>query len=118
MEIIKYPDRTKWSELTHRGTMDVTALFDTVRNVLDDVRREGDAAIRKYEKLFDKVDLDAIRVSEEERNEARNLVSDDLKRAILNAKQNIETFHAAQRFEGKKIETARGCLLAKGGADR
>ncbi len=110
MEIIKYPDRTKWSELTRRGTMDVTALFDTVRNVLDDVRREGDAAIRKYEKLFDKVDLDAIRVSEEERNEARNLVSDDLKRAILNAKQNIETFHAAQRFEGKKIETAPGVV--------
>ncbi len=110
MEIIKYPDRTKWSELTRRGTMDVTALFDTVRNVLDDVRREGDAAIRKYEKQFDKVDLDAIRVSEEERNEARNLVSDDLKRAILNAKQNIETFHAAQRFEGKKIETAPGVV--------
>ncbi len=96
--------------MTRRGTMDVTALFDTVRNVLDDVRREGDAAIRKYEKLFDKVDLDAIRVSEEERNEARNLVSDDLKRAILNAKQNIETFHAAQRFEGKKIETAPGVV--------
>ncbi len=110
MEIIKYPNRTKWSELTRRGTMDVTALFDTVRNVLDDVRREGDAAIRKYEKLFDKIDLDAIRVSEEERNEARNLVSDDLKRAILNAKQNIETFHAAQRFEGKKIETAPGVV--------
>ncbi len=110
MEIIKYPDRTKWGELTRRGTMDVTALFDTVRNVLDDVRQEGDAAIRKYEKQFDKVDLDAIRVSEEERNEARNLVSDDLKRAILNAKQNIETFHAAQRFEGKKIETAPGVV--------
>lgn len=110
MEIIKYPDRTKWGELTRRGTMDVTALFDIVRNVLDDVRQEGDAAIRKYEKQFDKVDLDAIRVSEEERNEARNLVSDDLKRAILNAKQNIETFHAAQRFEGKKIETAPGVV--------
>ena len=110
MEIIKYPDRTKWGELTRRGTMDVTALFDTVRNVLDDVRQEGDAAIRKYEKQFDKVDLDAIRVSEEERNEARNLVSDDLKKAILNAKQNIETFHAAQRFEGKKIETAPGVV--------
>lgn len=110
MEIIKYPDRTKWDELTRRGTMDVTALFDTVRNVLDDVRQEGDAAIRKYEKQFDKVDLDAIRVSEEERNEARNLVSDDLKRAILHAKQNIETFHAAQRFEGKKIETAPGVV--------
>lgn len=110
MEIIKYPDRKKWGELTRRGTMDVTALFDTVRNVLDDVRQEGDAAIRKYEKQFDKVDLDAIRVSEEERNEARNLVSDDLKKAILNAKQNIETFHAAQRFEGKKIETAPGVV--------
>ena len=62
MEILKYPDRTQWKELCKRATMDVTTLFDTVRSVLDDVKANGDAAIRKYEKLFDKVDLDEIRV--------------------------------------------------------
>lgn len=110
MEIIKYPERDKWNSLTKRATMDVTALFDTVRVVLDDVKTEGDNAIRKYEKLFDKVDLPTIRVSKAEIKEAHSLVADELKEAILAAKHNIETFHASQRFEGKKIETTPGVV--------
>ena len=35
-------------------------------------------------------------------------MSEDLKAAIRLAKQNIETFHAAQRFEGKKVQTQPG----------
>ncbi|MEG1685684.1 MAG: histidinol dehydrogenase, partial [Bacteroides sp.] len=36
------------------------------------------------------------------------LVSIELKAAILLAKHNIETFHEAQRFEGKKVQTLPG----------
>ena len=50
----------------------------------------------------------SLAVSEEEQQEAENLVSEDLKAAIRLAKQNIETFHAAQRFEGKKVQTQPG----------
>ena len=57
---------------------------------------------------FDKVVLASLAVSEEEQQEAENLVSEDLKAAIRLAKQNIETFHAAQRFEGKKVQTQPG----------
>lgn len=110
MEILKYPDRAQWEELCKRATMDVTTLFDTVRSVLDDVKANGDAAIRKYEKLFDKVDLDEIRVSETEMKEAESLIPDDLKDAIRVAKGNIERFHASQRFEGKKVETSPGVI--------
>ena len=77
---------------------------------MDDVKTNGDAAIRRYEKQFDKADLDEICVTEAEMKESESLVSDDLKRAILTAKKNIETFHASQRFEGKKIETAPGVV--------
>lgn len=59
-------------------------------------------------KKFDKVVLTSLAVSEEEQQEAENLVSEDLKAAIRLAKQNIETFHAAQRFEGKKVQTRPG----------
>ena len=52
--------------------------------------------------------LASLAVSEEEQQEAENLVSEDLKAAIRLAKQNIETFHAAQRFEGKKVQTQPG----------
>ena len=47
-------------------------------------------------------------VTEEEQKEAEALVSEELKKAIRLAKQNIETFHAAQCFEGKRIETQPG----------
>ena len=110
MEIIKYPEYTEWKNISKRATMDVSTLFDTVRQVLDDVRINGDAAIRKYEKQFDKVDLTNLLVSEEEIAEAESLVSEDLKQAIRTAKENIETFHASQRFEGKKIQTAPGVV--------
>ena len=110
MEVLKYPDKSQWKELCKRATMDVTTLFETVRSVLDDIKTNGDAAIRRYEKQFDKADLDEICVTEAEMKESESLVPDDLKRAILTAKKNIETFHASQRFEGKKIETAPGVV--------
>ena len=88
--------------------MNTENLFDTVRSVIDRVKEEGDPAVLDYEEKFDKVVLASLAVSEEEQQEAENLVSEDLKAAIRLAKQNIETFHAAQRFEGKKVQTQPG----------
>ena len=88
--------------------MNTENLFDTVRSVIDRVKEEGDRAVLDYEEKFDKVMLASLAVSEEEQQEAENLVSEDLKAAIRLAKQNIETFHAAQRFEGKKVQTQPG----------
>lgn len=108
MEIIKYPAREDRQSLVARPAMDVTELFDTVRTVLEEVRREGDAAVKRYEEKFDKVRLESLRVSESEMEEACHLVPEELKQAILTAKKNIETFHAAQRFTGQKVETTAG----------
>ena len=108
MEIIKYPAREDRQSLVARPAMDVTELFDTVRSVLEEVRREGDAAVKRYEEKFDKVRLESLRVSESEMEEACHLVPEELKQAILTAKKNIETFHAAQRFTGQKVETTAG----------
>ena len=108
MEIIKYPGREEWSSLIKRPALDVTTLFDTVRTVLDEVREQGDIAVKAYEEKFDKVQLSSLQVSEEEMREADALVAEDLKQAIRTAKANIEKFHASQRFEGKKVETTPG----------
>lgn len=91
-----------------RPAMNTENLFDTVRSVIDRVKTEGDRAVLDYEEKFDKVVLASLAVPEEEQQEAENLVSEDLKAAIRLAKQNIETFHAAQRFEGKKVQTQPG----------
>ena len=108
MEVIKYPSKADWPSLVKRPALDVTTLFDTVRTVLNEVRSEGDAAVKRYEEMFDKVTLSGLQVSEEEIKEARELVSEDLKQAIRIAKANIEKFHASQRFIGQKVETTSG----------
>ena len=108
MEVIKYPSREDWASLAKRPALDVTTLFDTVRTVLDEVRLEGDTAVKRYEEKFDKVRLADLQVSEAEIQEARELVSEDLKQAIRTAKDNIEKFHASQRFTGQKVETTSG----------
>ncbi|MBP1614155.1 MAG: hisD [Bacteroidetes bacterium] len=108
MILINYPDRDQWPEILQRPALDTANLFDTVQTIIDRVRKEGDKAVLTYESMFDKVELDTFIVSDEEIAEAEALVSVELKAAIYLAKKNIETFHAAQRFEGKKIETIAG----------
>ncbi len=108
MNLINNPDRSQWAELLKRPTLNTENLFDTVRGIINRVRAEGDVAVLVLEEQFDKVKLTSLAVSAEEWQEAETLLSDELKAAIRLAKQNIETFHAAQRFEGKKVETQPG----------
>lgn len=108
MNLITNPDKSQWTELLKRSVMNTENLFDTVRSIIDRVKAEGDRAVLEYEEKFDKVALTALAVTEEEQAEAETLVGEELKKAIRLAKQNIETFHAAQRFEGKRVETQPG----------
>jgi len=78
--------------------------------VLDDIQARGDAAVKEFELKFDKVELSSLQVSEAELQEAESLVSDELKKALELAHHNIEKFHASQKFEGEKVETAPGVV--------
>ena len=110
MEIIKYPGRDSWQGLLKRPAMDVSTLFGTVREVMDSVRTRGDEAVKDYEKRFDHVALEDLMVAEREIEEAESLVDNALKEAIRRAKANIEAFHAAQKFEGKRVTTTSGVV--------
>jgi len=108
MQIIKYPSREQWGEILKRPVLETENLFDTVRTIINKVRAEGDKALIEYASTFDKVQLNTLVVTEAELKEADTKVSIELKSALYMAKRNIETFHAAQRFEGKKVETMDG----------
>lgn len=108
MQKILYPRREEWSELLKRPALRTEELFGTVQTLIDQVRSGGDAAVLALEERFDKVTLTQLEVTDREREEAAQAVSDELKAAIQLAAHNIETFHAAQRFEGKKVETQPG----------
>lgn len=119
MRLIKYPSKEQWTELLKRPALNTENLFDTVRSIINKVRTEGDKAVLEYEATFDKVALSALAVTPEEIQVAGTLVSDELKAAISLAKQNIETFHASQRFYRKEGRNNERCdLLAKIGRNR
>jgi histidinol dehydrogenase len=108
MKIIRYPQPNEWAELLKRPVMNMETLRGTVSEVLGRIKAEGDKAVLDYEERFDKVKLNGLAVSEAEIEEAESMVSDELKKAIQLAEQNIRTFHSAQKFVGKKTETKPG----------
>lgn len=108
MNILKYPSREEWQQVCTRPHIDNSSLRQTVLNVLEAIRQEGDKAVRRYEKEFDKVDLSDLQVSDSELAESDSLVSEELKASLRLAHQNISKFHASQVFEPKRIETCDG----------
>lgn len=108
MKLIKYPDRSQWDEILKRSVLNTESLFDTVRDIINRVRVGGDRTVMEYEAMFDKAELTSLAVTLEEIEEAEKEVPIELKAAIYLAKRNIEAFHAAQRFEGKKVDTMEG----------
>lgn len=110
MQVIKYPNKSDWKNILTRPTIDTSALNNTVSGVLNDIKERGDEAIFEYEEKFDRVKLTSLIVTQQEIEEAERNISDDLKAAILIAKENIEKFHSSQVFQTKKIETTQGVI--------
>ena len=110
MEIIKYPSRDTWSHIVERPHLDARTLGDTVSAMLADIRRRGDEAVKEYVSRFQGAALDTLEVSPQEMAEAEASVSDDLKKAIAVARDNIARFHASQAMTPRRVETAPGVV--------
>lgn len=108
MNTIYYPAKNEWNSLLKRSALKTDAIQETVSGILKQIKDEGDKAVLKFEELFDKVQLSTLQVSSSEFEEAEKEVDEELKAAILLAHRNITTFHAAQKFETKKITTQPG----------
>ena len=102
------PKQNSWSEILKRPLFDVSELYGKVQTILDEIKADGDSALRKYTLQFDGFHLQSIQVSKSEINTAEKFVKNDLKDAIALAAKNIEVFHSAQKQEIKKIETTAG----------
>jgi histidinol dehydrogenase len=106
--ITKYPPISTWNKLLQRPTKSVEAIESVVDVVFAAVKSEGDMAISRYTKQFDKVYLEQFLVSSKEVDTAISFVSEELKQAIKQAKSNIETFHTAQKTNKVDVETQLG----------
>lgn len=108
MNIIRYPKKEEWAEIVERPHLDVSALNATVTEVLNDVRENGDGAVRRYEEKFDHAKLDSLAVSDEETALAAAVIDPQLREAMEQAHKNIYKFHSSQIFHSGRTETAPG----------
>ena len=108
MKHIINPSRESWPALIQRPQLELEFLDGAVKNILNRVKKSGDAALLEFSQQFDKVKLTDFLVSESEIKNAVAQLDDDLKSAIETAAQNIEKFHAAQKRDVIKIETMPG----------
>ena len=108
MNKIYSPNREDWKNVLKRPTQTVSDIEATVNSIFTEVQKDGDAILKKYTQQFDKVSLDALLVTTSEIEEAKTLVSEELKEAIALAKDNIERFHKAQITPKVEVETTNG----------
>ena len=110
MRNIIYPKKETWAKILKRPTQTVKEIETTVNQVFEDVQNNGDTAIKKYTKKFDKVAVKSLQVTQEEISIAVEAVSRELKEAIQQAAANIEKFHRAQKTEKVYQETTPGVV--------
>lgn len=96
MKIVLYPERKEWPALLQRPVIDNRVLETAVTEILEAVKSRGDKALMAFARKYDGIDLQSLTVGAEEFDAAGQLLSDELKRAIQTAKDNIHRFHAAQ----------------------
>ena len=71
-----------------------------VYDIIENVRTNGDAALREYSEQFDGVKLDDFKVDQSIIDEAWDNLPEDLKHALLVAKKNITEFHSREIEQG------------------
>lgn len=110
MKRYRNPKKEAWTEICERPVMDTTNLNEVVGQVLENVRKNGDQALREYSLRFDGLDLQNFEVSQSEISAAIQRISKDLKESIQLAKDNIERFHKNQQEGIQRIETTQGVV--------
>lgn len=108
MQVVINPDKKDWAKLLQRPYYDNSAVLEAAQTVLNEVRQNGDEALRKFSRNFDGIDIDNFAVDSNEISAAGYLLSEELKAAIQQAKKNIETFHTGQIQKTEIIETMPG----------
>ena len=88
-------------------------VINDVKNILDEVKRDKDRALRKYNKLYDKVDVYDLKVSKEEIDEAFNLVEEEFINALKSSIENIKKYHEKQLKNGYTITNENGVFMGQ-----
>ena len=120
MRKILNPKAESWDEIIKRPSVNYENLLALVSEVFDEIQKVGDKAIFDYTKRFDQIQIENLNVTENEISQANKSVPKKLKKAIKQAKKNIEIFHKSQKTKTIKVETTKGvvCWQKKYGIDK
>src|SRR6056297_732812 len=108
MKIVEYPNQIELQKVLERPTFEVTNLEKTVQKIIKRVKTKGDQALKELCRQFDKVEIESLKVSSETINDSEQFISNELKRAMQLAAENIAKFHKAQIPKEITIETTKG----------
>jgi len=111
IKIIK--DRLSDREEIFSAVMEKVDVSATVKEIIEKVRQEGDAALYYYSEKFDKAKLSSLRVSEEEIAEAISSVEPEFIEVLKEAAENIREFHQKQKNEGFTLKKSDGIIIGQ-----
>ncbi|MCZ9956859.1 histidinol dehydrogenase [Brachyspira hyodysenteriae] len=96
IKVINYKECKSLDDILLRSQFSHDDVNEKVKAILEDVKQNGDNALKKYSKMFDNAEIDTLEVTEKEIEEAYNRVDEKFKETLKLAYNNIEKFHKKQ----------------------
>lgn len=84
-----------------------------VLDILQAVKQEGDAAVRRFTEQFDRIQLPEMRVTEDEFKEALCAINLEVRNAIREAAVNIRDYHSRQMRQSWMTTHESGTVLGQ-----
>lgn len=94
IKIYNYPSDSI-DEVINKSSLDFSKVQETVKEIIEDVKKRGNKALFEYTQKFDKLDINqkTIKVSQQEINDAYSKITDKQLKAIRNAAKNVYDYH-------------------------
>ena len=86
---------------------------EIVKEIIENVKNNGDKALKFYTEKFDKAKLDDLKVSNKEIEEAISLVEPKFIEILKKAAKNIRDFHEKQKREGFELKKENGIIVGQ-----
>jgi histidinol dehydrogenase len=111
----------RWSEMAEderkkilsRSEIDIAEAAGTVSQIIADVRKRGDSALKELNHRFDGSPKDAaIRIPEKDFDDAADLLSPEIKKALEYSVENVRRYHADQVPDGLVWKEIRPGIMA------
>ena len=110
---IKYEEKMSLDEIFPRSQFSYEDINEKVKNIIEDVKENGDEALFKYNEMFDNVIMTELTVSSEEIEEAYNRMDGKFKETLKIAHDNIKKFHEKQVRNNFFVNENDGVILGQ-----